>query len=1126
MYKIYTNKPGMSKGYIPKIMLIMRLTTVILITTFMQVYAVGFAQKISMSQSNAPLKTVLKVLKYQSGYNFVYTDDLLKMAKPININVDRAELEDVLTQIFREQPLTYSVNKNTITLKEKLFLSLNDISENALNDVVVRGKITDSKGETLPGVSVRVKGTTIGTSTDIDGRYSLNVSDNAILVISYIGYLSQEVAVSGRNSIDIILEVSTASLNEVVVTALGIKQQSRALSYATQNVKAKEMTEVRDPNNFLNSFQGKVANALITQSSGGVGTSSSIILRGNRSIQGSNNALIVIDGVPSLGGSTSNINPDDIESISVLRGASAGALYGSEAGNGVLVITTKMGSKDNVTVNVNSGMVVHSAIGLPRLQNTYGQGSSGIINATSGTSWGPKMEGQTYTNYKGRQDTYSPEPDNIKDFFNSGISLNNSISVAGGTDKIKNYLSYTNTSNKGIVPTNNLTSHNVNLRLSTQVSKRFSADSRVTYFKQNIENRMNGTSNNPVIRAYQIGRNIKLSDVKDYQIINNGVPASAFWPSTDNLSYQNPYWTINGNQVEENTDRVSGYLKAKYQITDWLNITGNASLEKSFSRDDHFVMQGVYFNPAREGGSFEVFNNVSNQKWFDAMFDGTNKISKDLSINYQAGAIYRDNSYNQDASIANGLNVPNKFSVNFASNSILRSNATQIQTQSVFGQFNLSYKDALFLNGSLRNDWSSLLPKPHSFQYFSLGTSAVLSDLFDLPQSISYLKANVNFAEVGNGGKFGLLASTYNYTPGTGNGYLMRNDVLPFPGLKPEIVRNLEFGVDLRLLNDRLRLSATYYQSNSFNQLLSLSVPAATGFASKYINAGNIRNRGVELVLGATPIKGSGLNWDIDFNLGMNRNKIIELADDLKVIYLGGTYSSLNAIQVREGGAYGDVTSAYWAKDNNGNNLVTANGLPIYSNQRGELGKVIGNFNPSAILGLTNTFNYKKFSLRVLTDGRIGGIVLSQIDQDRVFDGASDFTVKYREGGWNLGGVDVNGSPVSATITAQNFWQSVSSKRQGIGEFFAYDATNIRLREVALGYSVPLSANLFIKSARLALVGRNLLWLYRGSSILDIPGLEKRKMWFDPDFDSGGIQSNFGHIPSTRTIGLNLSLNF
>jgi TonB-linked SusC/RagA family outer membrane protein len=897
--------------------------------------------------------------------------------------------------------------------------------------------------------------------------------------------------------------------------------------YATQSVDAGEMTEVRDPNNIINSFQGKIANALITQSNGGVGTDAGIVLRGNRSIQGSNNALIVVDGVPSLNGSTANINPDDIESISVLRGASAGALYGSEAGNGVIIITTKMGDEDKVSVDINMGTVVNTAIGLPKLQNQYGQGSGGVIDASLGTSWGALMQGQEYINYKGEPDSYSPQPNNVRDFFQTGISSNNSIRIAGGNKKLQNYFSYTNVNTKGVVPSNDLKSHTVNLRLTTNVSEDFSIDAKATYFRRHIDNKLTGASNNPVIRAHQIARNIPLSMVQDFMTTENGVPISLFWPSTDDQNYQNPYWTLFGNQIEERVDRLTGYLKTTVQLTDWLKILGNLSMEKSFEREDLRVKQGVYFNPARAGGTYEVTKTQNEQHWFDIMLDGANDIGKNLAINYQVGAIYRNNTYDRDISTASGLNVANKFSLNFASSSILSSSSSQIQTQSLFGQFNLSYKNALFFNGSLRKDWSSLLPPPHSFEYYSFGSSVILSDLFTLPAPISYLKASANYAEVGNGGQFGLLASTYEYSPGAGNGYLRRSSVLPFPGLLPEIVKNTELGLESRFFNNRLHFSFTYYQSNSFNQLLNVSLPPATGFSSKYINAGNIRNRGFEMVLGATPINNEDFKWDLDFNLGMNKNKVLKLDDDLKVIYLiGGQNSSSNQIQVKEGGEFGDVTTNYWAVNEDGEYLVNNDGLPISSNQQGELGKVIGNFNPDAIMGLSNNFSFKNFSLRVLVDGRIGGIVISSLEQDRVFDGAPDFTTQYRDGGWNLGGVDLNGNPVNETITAQEFWQTVSSKRQGVGEFFTYDATNFRVREFAFGYDFPLKEDFAIKSINLSLVARNLFWIYRGSAKLDIPGLKERKMWFDPDYASGGIQSNFWGVPATRTIGLNLSLSF
>lgn len=1071
---------------------------------------------VTLEFRNVSLLEAFRKIEATTPFYFMYNEKDVKNVFNLNIPAAKQPLKVVLDRLLANTNLAYKQVNNHILIMPK-----------DQDGIIVKGVVTDKDGVPMPGVNVVLDGSSSGTMTDFDGNYTLNAPADGVLIFSYLGYVRQEVPVNSRSTINVILQEDITSLDEVVVTALGIKQQARSLVYATQTVEPEGMTEVRDPNNIINSFQGKIANALITQSNGGVGTDAGIILRGNRSIQGSNNALIVVDGVPSLNGSTANINPDDIESITVLRGASAGALYGSEAGNGVIVITTKMGTKDEVSVDLNMGTVVNTPIGLPRLQNQYGQGSGGVIDGNLGTSWGALMQGQEYTNYKGELDTYSPQPDNVRDFFQTGISSNNSIRVAGGTEKLQNYFSYTNVNTKGIVPSNDLKSHTINLRLNTQVSESFSIDAKATYFRRHIDNKLTGAANNPVIRAHQIARNIPLSMVKDFMTTENGVPAPLFWASTDNLSYQNPYWTLFGNRIEERADRLTGYIKGTIKLTDWLNLLGNLSMEKSFGREDLRVKQGVYFNPARAGGTYEVTKTQSEQHWFDVMLDGTNEIAKNLSVNYQAGAIYRNNNFNRDVSTASGLNVANKFSLNFASSSILSSTASQVQTQSLFGQFNLSYKNALFLNGSIRKDWTSLLPPPHSFEYYSFGSSVILSDIFKLPTPISYLKASANYAEVGNGGQFGLLASTYEYSPGAGNGYLRRNSVLPFPGLLPEIVKNTELGLESRFFQNRLRFSFTYYQSNSFNQLLSVSLPPATGFSSKYINAGNIRNRGFELVFGATPVKGEDFMWDLDFNLGMNKNKVLELDEDLKVIYLiGGQNSSSNQIQVKEGGEYGDVTTNYWAVNENGEYLVNAEGLPISSNQRGELGKVIGNFNPDALMGLSNSFTYKNLSLRVLLDGRVGGIVISSLEQDRVFDGALDFTTQYRDGGWNLGGVDVDGNPVNETVTAQEFWQTVSSKRQGVGEFFTYDATNFRMREVALGYNFPLKDDFAIKSINLSLVARNLFWIYRGSAQLDIPGLKERKMWFDPDYASGGIQSSFGGIPATRTVGLNLSLSF
>lgn len=1009
----------------------------------------------------------------------------------------------------------------------------------------VKGKVVSAQGnQPVMGASVLVKGTVTGTTTENDGSFSLNVPAGRVtLAISNIGFaLMERVVDADISTITIELNEDQGQLGEVIVTALGITRKTKSLVYAAQTVKPAELIEARDANNVINSLQGKVANAVITQGSGGPGSGARIVLRGNRSIQGSNNALIVVDGVPisnntngtagsdfgSVQGSdgASSINPDDIESMTILRGASAAALYGSQAGNGVIVITTKKGKTGNIAITLNSGFAVESVFSLPNFQNQYGQGSNGLLSTTSGESWGAKMTGQSITNYLGKPGIYAAQPDNVKDFFRKGNSFNNSIGLSGGTERMQTYFSYTNNKIEGIIQKNDLIRHTVNLRISNQVSKRFSTDAKVTYVNQDIKNRpRTGEENAPVIDIYQLGRNISTADAKNYEALNNiGIPTPTTFPSTLNSIYQNPYWVINRTAINETRDRVIGFLTAKFKITDWLTLSGKANLDRTFDRGENKVSLGTVLWSA-SGGNFSKENITVSEKWFDAMLEGNNDITKDLKINYRVGGIFQDSRYDANFSSAGGLNITNTFSLNFAKSPAVSSAFTQVQTQSVFGQANFSFKDAIFLDASLRNDWDSRLPDPHSFLYPSVGVSAVFSDLVTLPTTLSFLKGSINYAEVGNGGKFGLLKSVYNYSQGAGNGFLQRSSTLPLPGLKPEIVKNIEFGIEARFINNRIGFTATYYKSNSFNQLLQVDFPVATGFSNKYINAGNIQNKGFELVINGNPVKNKNFNWDVTLNFALNRSKVIALSDEINIFYLGGGFGRSGTPVVQEGKAYGDLIAYKWATDAKGNRIVSAEGKPVLSQSR----EYIGNFNPKATIGFTNTFNFKQFSLRLLMDGRIGGTIISGTELNLAFSGIPQVTEKYREGSWALGGVNATGQPVSASINAQDFWQIASGKRYGAGEFFAYDATSFRVRELSFGYEIPVKAITFVKSIKLSAVGRNLFWLYRGSSLLDIPGIGKRKMWFDPDMSLGngnyqGVE--YGTLPSTRSYGLNLQVIF
>lgn len=1089
----------------------------------------GMKKEITLGLQKESLSNALKKIEILSGFRIAYAiEDVEKYAK-ISIPKAKRTVAKTLEVVLAQTILYFKLQNDAIIIYQRQTVNMDNAGTAPHVADTVRGRVMNDRGEPVESASVLVKGSQNGTTTNSRGEFVLNgAGSGATIVVSAVGYGTKEITLEGRSYIDLKLVGITTGMEEVVVTALGINRKTKSISYATQSVKPSTLTEVRDPNNVLNSLQGKIANALITQSSGGLGSAAKVILRGNRSITGNSSALIVIDGVP---GGDPGINPDNIESMTVLTGSAGAALYGSEAGNGVILITTKKGRKDGITVGLNSGVTVERPFALPRVQNTFGQGSNGSIDITTGDSWGAKMTGQSYIDNFDKESSYSPQPDNIRDFFRTGLNLNNAISVSGGSEKAQTFLSYINNTTQGIIPNNNLVSHIVNLRITNQISKRISTDAKVTYHKRDIKaSPRAGEANTPVMDIYQIPRSLSTQAAEHYQDINNiGVPVPAAWPSTVSGVYANPYWVVNNDRLDKARNSIIGFLKTKYRVLDWLSISASANIDAFNETQEQKTYQGTISWAWNPGGYYSVENINYMQKWFDVMLEGNNRITKDLNINYHAGAIYKDNKYESAIGIADGLNVTNKFSMNLATTPVSQQSGDQVRIQSLFGMANLSLKDYLFLEGTFRNDWDSRLPSPHSFSYYSVGLSGILSDMIHLPSSINYLKTFVSFAEVGNGGEFGLLTTPYDYEPGVGQGYLYRRSVLPFPTLKPEIVRSIEAGVEARFLNNLLGIALNYYKSNSFNQLFTLQLPVGTGYATSYLNAGNIQNQGFEAIVNASPVKQKSFGWDISFNFGLNKNKVKELTPQIQSIKLVGFTDFGGQPQINVGGSFGDIFAHTWLKNGKGQYIVTSDGRPQTSNSVGDLPSLVGNFAPKARIGLSNTIYYNKLSMRMLIDGRIGGIMISGTEMNLSFSGITEETEKYRDGGLALGGVDANGNPVNATISAQQFWRSASSKRFGTGEFYTYDATNFRIRELSVGYDIPIR-NGFIKTARLSAVGRNVLWIYRGSSKLDIPGLGKRKMWMDPDmslYGGNGLTGvEYGAFPSTRSIGLNLQLTF
>ena len=991
-------------------------------------------------------------------------------------------------------------------------------------DRQLTGTLRDEQGQPLPGANIVIKGTTRGTTADAVGEFRLMAPGGpTTLAISSVGYLPKDVAVeAGQSQLSVTLVADSRQLQEVTITtALGIDRNAKTLTYAAQRVEGRQLTDVRDAN-FTNTLNGKVAGLVVTQGAGGPGSASRVILRGNRSIQGNNGALFVVDGVPidnsngtqvtsDFGGinnsdGASNINPDDIASISVLKGAAGSALYGSRAANGVVMITTKRGKAGKIDVNLNSGVSMESAALLPKFQNDYGQGNGGIASDKPNGSWGAK--GAT---------TY---PNNVANFFRNAYSTNNSIGITGGGDKIQTYVSYTNNYNQGIVPKNDLMRHTLNLRLNTQISSRLTTDAKITYINQTINNKIRVGEGGVVLNAYKVPRSV---DLADYKNVADAKGDPRYW--TTSSVYMNPYWSVDNTANREIRNRVLLLGSARYELTDWLSVQGRASYDRYDDANTYRYADRTLLY-AQTGGTYQVANAQNIERNLDILLQGNNRLGDKLKLSYNLGGSLNDRSNNFTQTNANSLLVPNRFDLQFARSLQVFTSLVQRQLQSVYGTASLSLRDYLVLDVTARNDWSSTLPKPYSYFYPSVGITGIISDMTTLPDAISFAKVRASYAQVGNDPDPYRLAQTYSFEQGGTNGFISRDGTRPIENLKPEITTSLEIGGDVRFFNNRLGLDFTFYKTNSRNQLLTLGLAPASGFGSQFINAGNVQNTGFEVSLTAKPLAtNSRLQWDVTLNAARNKNLIVALDPSIKQASLGITVGRLATPIVREGGAYGDLYAFRWQRDDQGRFVVDANGKPVASKDQ----ELVGNFNPKFSLGLNNSFSYGNLSFGILIDGKFGGVMGSATDANMAFDGTAAYTTAYREGGWVLPAVTTTGETNTKPINAETFWSTASGGRYSWGEFFTYDATNVRIRELTLGYTLNTPANFFIKSARLSFVARNLLFLYRGNAVLDVPGVGKRKLQFDPDVNLGagnfqGVEN--GNLPATRTLGLNLKLSF
>jgi TonB-linked SusC/RagA family outer membrane protein len=1130
----------------------------------------AFDQQTDDKNEKNKLINILKDLNKAKGVYFMFSNQLLGN-KIVNLVDDMNEnVEVILDKVLKNTGLTYKkINNNTfviITQKDadKSATGAQNIGYTNMITVepqtdftapydVIRGKVVDKNGNPVAGVTVAIKGKKTGTSTNSNGVFTIDAEKGDVLIFTSVGYELQQVVVGDDSNIEVALVENSTQLNTVVVTALGIERKSKSLTYATQKVNNSDLTTVKDAS-FVNSLTGKIAGVTITKSSSGIGGSTRVVLRGNKSTR-QNQPLYVVDGIPLVnfspaqpgdewgqsgvgfvgldgGDGIANLNPDDIESVSVLKGASAAALYGSSAANGVILINTKKGRSGTTKVDVSSEITFDNRLYKQPLQFKYGQTTSPSAgDPGSADSWGGIVNA----------------PNHVDQFFQTGVTTFNSISLTGGTDKSQTYFSYSYTDNKGIIPTAAINKHNINIRQTSKFfNDRLVADANVLFIHQNSHNRpVSGLYDNSLPGLYQFPRGLDFNKYKEYEVYSSvrNTNIQNWWDANFDSSFagteteQNPYWLLYRNPSDNSLDRVYSNITLRFKINDWLSLQARGNVDKSFNDIDLRSYATTSTVLTGRNGSYSLLKAINTQLYGDLLLTGNKKLTNNLGLSATIGTSINDGKADQStfgtAAGSKGLNVANVFALaNILPNSLsITQTITHRQVQALFATAQLSFNDYLFLDLTGRNDWSSTLAftptEKKGFFYYSAGINAVLSDMFKMPEPISFGKIRASYAKVGNDVNAFVTNPPPFYVIFSSTQTTSVNTKGPVPGtyLRPEDNRSFEVGTEWRFLKDRVGFDITYYENNNYQQYLEVPAPNGSGLNTYYLNGGNIRNRGIELSISGTPFSSKNVKWNTTLNYSMNKNKIISLSNDkLQVTAqsytLTGLGNLLYASYLAVGGSWGDIYGRFFQRDANGAIVVDANGAPQKGNDPdnkigGSDQKLLGNPNPRYTFGWNNTINIKSFSIGFLIDGKVGGKVMSVTNAVLDKLGDSKVTADARDaGGVTIDAVDDNGQKVTS-LDAKTFYQAVGG-RDGISEYYMYDATNVRLREASIGYLFNVKGG-FLKTLRFSVIGRNLFFI-------------TKKAPFDPDISmatNNGLQGTetFG-IPSTRSIGFSLKAGF
>ena len=985
-------------------------------------------------------------------------------------------------------------------------------------NIVVKGKVVDKGGEAVIGANILVKGTSTGAVTDLDGNYTLSVSPNATLVFSYIGMKSQTVAVNNRKQIDVTLEDEAKAIDAVVVTALGIKRSEKALSYNVQKVDNSALTKVKEAN-FVNSLSGKVAGVNITRSSAGIGGATSVVMRGSKSIAGNNNVLYVVDGMPignaSRGGDggeygrpgsgegISDFNSDDIESISVLTGPSAAALYGASAANGVIIINTKKGAAGSVKVNFSSNTEFLSAGVMPEFQNTYGTESNTY------RSWGKKLE--------------TPSTFNPRDFFQGGYNTINSLNLSGGTDKNQTFVSVATTHAEGIIPNNEYYRYNFSGRNSSKfLNDKLHLDISANYVMQGDQNMMSGGRFfNPLRPLYLFPRGDDFETVKIWERYDTDRRFNTqYWPyGTQGEDFENPYWIVNREMFTNEKHRYMFSFRAQYDILSWMNIAARTRVDNTYST----IKTKFYAttNPLFTGdtslenakGSFSQGEERYKQTYADLMLNINKKFDKDFVLTANIGTSFEDH-YTTSVSVGGRLKtVPNLFSTPNVDPDVTGGGGQSYhRTRNIaaFASAELGWKSMLYLTATGRTDWASQLVsngKTPAIFYPSVGLSGVISEMVKLPSFISYLKTRVSFTEVGSPiSQTGITPGTITYS--MSGGKVTPISTYPYPDFNPERTRSWEAGLNARLFNGKVRLDATIYQSNTYNQTFLQNMSDASGYSGFYIQAGDIRNRGVELALGYEDNISKNISFSTNLTYTRNVNRVMELVKGYKNP-IDGTVFDINVLTspkyMRPGDSMNDIfVQGILVKGKDGRFIEEGDGYRIDRSQRIK----VGSSAPDFMMGWNNTLNLYGVNVSFLISARVGGNVSSSTQAMMDGYGVSKVTADARD----AGAVVIDGQ----SYDPKRYYTTIGLNR--LGAYYLYDATNIKLQELSIGYTLPKKwFGKVISNASVSLIARNLLTIYRAAP-------------YDSDMAGGtGTYSAGGDNfmpPSMRSVGFSLNLGF